>query len=65
MIRVHESRQDGFAVDIELGARYLKGGEAYYLREDSIWLANTGYVYDFYRSDTDLISAHFGVCFSF
>jgi hypothetical protein len=65
MIRVHESRQEDFAVDIELAARYLKGGEAYYLREDSTWLAHTGYAYDFYRSDTDLISAHFGVCFSF
>jgi hypothetical protein len=65
MIRVYEARRERFAVDIELGARYLKGGEADYMREDSIWLDYTGYIYDIYRSHTDLVTAQIGICFSF
>ncbi len=65
MIRVHEARNERFAVDLEIGARYLRGGKADYLKEGSIRLEDNGYVYDFYRSNTNLMSARFGICFSF
>lgn len=59
LMRVYEIRknreQKTFAIFIDLGARYLKGGKAEYLREGSILQI----------SNTDLITARLGLSFTF
>lgn len=59
LMRVYEIRknreQNAFAIFIDLGARYLKGGKAEYLREGSILQI----------SHTDLITARLGLSFTF
>ena len=54
-----------FAIEAELGARYLAGGRAEYLREGSIIRENGEVTYDVLESSTPLISARAGVCFRF
>lgn len=66
MIRVyeHEAKMP-FSIYIELGARYLKGGKAEYMKEGSISQENGDVIYEISQSTTDLITAHIGVSFAF
>lgn len=72
MIRVYQSPQDDQkenelqAVYIDLGIRYIKSGEAEYLKKGSIVEEENGDVtYDINKSATDLITGHIGVVFTF
>jgi len=69
MIQVYEKSQNKtenlFALYIDLGARYLKGGKAEYLREGSIIRENGDIVYEINSSATDLITAHIGITVTF
>ncbi len=59
-------KRDLLAVYVDLGFRYLKGGEAEYLKEGSIQVDNNNQVnYDIQESTTDILSAHIGVSFAF
>lgn len=59
------SGKGSFAMYIDTAARFLKGGRAEYLIEDSIRLEADQAVYDVHRSSTDLLSGYIGVSFSF
>ena len=52
-------------VYIDIGVRYLKGGEAEYLKEGSITVENGQVFYDISKSTTDIITIHLGVSFAF
>lgn len=70
MVSLVQIRKEGwgsryFSVELDLGARYLKGGEAGYLKKGSIHRENGLVVYDVYRSKTDLFKTYVGVCFGF
>jgi len=68
MIRVYSKEKKGkgpFSVYIELAARYLKGGRAEYLKEESFRQENGIIEYDVSKSNTDLVTAHIGVSFTF
>lgn len=69
MIRLLEispdKRKNLFSLYLELGARYVKGGEAEYLREGSIIQENGDIVYEVNSSATDLITVHIGLTFTF
>jgi hypothetical protein len=54
-----------FSMDLDIGARYLKGGEAEYLKKCSIHREDGIVSYDVYRSKTDLLHAYLGLSFSF
>jgi hypothetical protein len=60
-----ESSKNNYALYIDMGARYLKGGEAEYLREGSIYQENGDLVYEVNFSSTDLITANIGLTFTF
>ena len=68
MIRLYDGRKNfsGLdAVNLDLGFRYLKGGEAQYLKEGSIDINNGNVNYQVLRSETDIITAHLGVTIDF
>jgi hypothetical protein len=69
LVKVYEARKDRerkiFAIFIDCGARYLKGGKAEYLREGSIRHENGQLIYDIKMSHTDLITARLGLSFAF
>jgi hypothetical protein len=54
-----------FAIFLDLGARYLKGGRAEYLKEGSIIQENERVIYDVSESLTDLIAIRAGLSFAF
>lgn len=54
-----------FSMDLDIGARYLKGGEAEYLKKGSIHREDGIVTYGVYRSKTDLLHAYLGLSFSF
>lgn len=54
-----------FAMDVELGARYINGGRAEYLRKGSITREAGEIFYDVLESATSLLSARAGLCFRF
>jgi hypothetical protein len=54
-----------WSIDLDIGARYLKGGTAEYLTEGSIERHYGDVTYWTSRSATDLVSAHLGLSFSF
>jgi hypothetical protein len=62
-------RQDNkwhlFSMDLDIGIRYLRGGEAEYMKKGSIHREIDGVTYDVYRSRTDLVKAYIGINFSF
>jgi len=62
-------RQDNkrrlFSMDLDIGIRYLRGGEAEYMKKGSIHREIDGVTYDVYRSRTDLVKAYIGLNFSF
>jgi hypothetical protein len=64
-IRTRERGRRVLSVDLDLGVRYLRGGEAEYLREGSIRRGNGSVRYDVYRSRTDLLKVCLGLAVSF
>lgn len=54
-----------YSIDLKLGVRYLWGGTADYLTEDSIVFDNGSPVYFVRTSRTNLLAANIGVAFSF
>ena len=70
MVSLVEFRRVGsgrrvLSLDLDFGVRYLKGGEAEYLKKGSIHREDGSVTYDVYRSRTDLLKANVGVTFSF
>jgi hypothetical protein len=69
MMKVYENRKNNernpFAIFVDLGARFLKGGKAEYLREGSIYQENGRLIYDIRMSNTDLITTRLGLSFAF
>jgi hypothetical protein len=69
MMKVYENRKNRerntFAIFVDFGARYLKGGKAEYLLEGSIHQEDDRLIYDSKISRTDLITARFGLSFAF
>ncbi len=69
LMKVYEDRKNrernAFAIFVDLGARFLKGGRAEYLREGSISQENGQLIYDIKMSNTDLITARLGLSFTF
>ena len=53
------------SLDFDLGVRYLKGGEAEYLKKGSVHREAGDVVYDVYRSRTDLLKVNIGLTFNF
>jgi len=54
-----------FSRHVEVGARYLMGGTAEYLREGPIRPEHGSLRYETFRSDTNLLKTHFGIVFRF
>ena len=52
-------------VYVDVGIRYLKGGEAEYLKEGSIEIEDGSVNYDINKSTTDILTAHIGASFAF
>ncbi len=50
---------------LDLGIRYLRGGEAEYLKEGSIDIVGNDVIFDVSKSTTDMITAHIGVSVAF
>ena len=69
MIKVYEYKKNSdrspFAIFADLGARFLKGGRAEYLCQESICQENGQLIYDIKMSNTDLITARLGLSFAF
>ena len=53
------------AVYIDVGMRYLRGGEAEYLQEGSIEQSNGDVIYDVDKSITDIMTFHLGATIAF
>jgi hypothetical protein len=64
-VRRYESGRRIFSMDLDVGVRYIRGGEAEYLKEGSIHRQNGTVSYDVYRSRTDLLGAYIGLSFNF
>lgn len=54
-----------FSLHVEIGARYLMGGTAEYLREGSMRRGHGSLWYEPFFSDTDMLKTHFGIVFRF
>ncbi len=71
MIRVYRVPEEKYelenleSVNIDLGVRYMRGGEAEYLKEGSIKIEGGDVIYDVSKSTTDLVTVHIGVSFNF
>jgi hypothetical protein len=66
MFLVYESEEGGISdVFIDLGARYVFGGEAEYLKEGSIRRENGRVAYDILKSKTDLLVFQLGASVRF
>ncbi len=70
MIKVYDKQRGepeakALQVFIDLGARYIRGGEAEYLKEGSIRRDGGQVVYDISQSKTSIATAHIGVAVSF
>lgn len=65
MFCVHDRQEHPFATFIDFGIRYLKGGKAEYLQRGSIMHVDGYAVYDVDYSNTDLLTLHMGVSFTF
>jgi len=68
-IRVYngsKNSNDGImAVCIDLGVRYLKGGNAVYVKENTVEVVNNEIVFETFESETDIVTGHIGVTFHF
>jgi hypothetical protein len=70
MISLVDFREAGngrrvLSLDFDLGVRYLKGGEAEYLKKGSVHREDGIVTYDVYRSRTDLLKVNIGITFNF
>lgn len=69
MIRVYQGRKEAsgglYSVNIDLGFRYLLGGEAEYLKQGGIKRENGTVIYSPSKSKTDLLMTNIGVTFAF
>jgi len=69
MIRVYQGQKeksDGFySINIDIGVRYLFGGEAAYLKKGDIIRDNGKVIYSPSQSTTDLMTTTVGVTFNF
>lgn len=67
MFRIYSSTPPGdqFTILIDVGARYLFGGEAEYLKEGSIRRENGEVTYDVIKSETDLAMIQVGIVGTF
>jgi hypothetical protein len=65
MIRLYQRQNSTFAILLDLGARYLWGGKAEYLKEGDILREDGMVIYNTSFSNTDLFTTHIGVTFSF
>jgi hypothetical protein len=54
-----------FSLDLDMGLRYMKGGNAEYLREGSILRGRGSVTYTPLTSTTDLLKTHIGIAFRF
>jgi len=54
-----------FSIHVDLRLRYIKGGEAQYLKKGSITRENGKLIYDILQSETDLITTQLGITFEF
>ncbi len=57
--------KDQFAIFVDLGARFIKGGKAEYMREGSVRRDGGRLSYDIETSNTDLVTARLGLSFAF
>lgn len=62
---IGSSPDPAYSIDLKFGARYLWGGTADYLTEDSIVIEDGSAVYFVKRSSTNLVAVNIGVAFSF
>ncbi len=71
MLRLYKSPTSAAGVGksvelyLDIGARYLKGGEAEYLKEGSIRRSDGQVAYDVTQSETDLLFTYVGITASF
>ena len=65
MLRLYKSEKSAFAISVDSGIRYLKGGKAEYLKEGDILREDGTITYNVSYSNTDLVTAHIGIVFSF
>jgi len=68
MIQVYEGFTENnslYEIFVDIGIKYLKGGEAEYLKEGSITRKNNKVFYDLNKSTTDLLNFHIGASINF
>lgn len=69
MIQVYQGRKEKskglYTINIDLGVRYLFGGEAEYLKKGDIQRVNGKVIYNPSQSTTDLLTTRIGVTFNF
>jgi len=69
MIQVYQGRkkesEDLYAININLGFRYLFGGEAEYLKKGDIRREDGNVTYSRSKSTTDLLNVNIGIVFNF
>lgn len=68
MLRIYtvtDEQGDDLELFADMGARYLKGGNAQYLQEGSIRRENGTVTYDIYESSTDLVFTYIGLSATF
>jgi hypothetical protein len=65
LIGLYHAPIGAFNIDLDLGVRFMAGGEARYLTEGSIIRDNGNVTYLVSESDTHIITTNFGVIFSF
>ena len=68
MIKVYEGfteKNSLYEIFVDIGVKYLKGGEAEYLKEGSITRKNSKVFYDLNKSTTDLLNFHIGASINF
>ena len=57
--------KSAFAVNLEVGVRYIRGGSAYYMTPGDIQLEGNGITYYINRSRTDILMPKIGIAFTF
>ena len=69
LIRVYQGRKKEskglYAININLGFRYLFGGEAEYLKKGDIHREDGNVTYSPSKSTTDLLNVNIGIVFNF
>ncbi|MBN2410639.1 hypothetical protein JXQ31_03030, partial [candidate division KSB1 bacterium] len=68
MIKVYEGFNKNsslYEIFVDIGIKYLVGGEAEYLKEGSITRKNNKVYYDLSKSTTDLLNFHIGAAINF